>query len=66
VRRKTSLWRIAAAGGAPALVGELGRIPAASIDVSRDGRRVFFGAGSGVTVEVWALENVLPRSTATR
>jgi Tol biopolymer transport system component len=57
---KRSLWRIPAAGGAPALVGDLGKIPATSIDVSRDGRRVIFGAGSGFTVEVWALENVLP------
>jgi Tol biopolymer transport system component len=61
-----SLWRIPAAGGAATLVGDLGKIPATSIDVSRDGRRVIFGAGSGFTVEIWTLENVLPGPTASR
>ena len=66
VRGKGSLWRIAATGGAPALVGELGKIPVRTIDVARDGRQVIFGTDSGFTVEVWALENVLPAQKANR
>ncbi len=66
VRGKGSLWRIAATGGTPALVGELGKIPVRTIDVARDGRQVIFGTDSGFTVEVWALENVLPAQKANR
>jgi Tol biopolymer transport system component len=44
--------------GAPVQVGELGRIPARTIDLTRDGRQVIFGTDSGFTVEIWALENV--------
>jgi Tol biopolymer transport system component len=66
LRGNTSLWRIAAAGGEPALVGELGKIPVRSIDVTHDGRQVIFGTGAGFTVEVWALENVLSVAPATR
>ena len=66
LRGKASLWRITAeAGGTPALVGELGNIQVRAIDVTRDGRQVFFGTDSGFTVEVWSLENVLPGASPT-
>ena len=55
-----ALWRIAAAGGAPTLVGELAKQPVRTIDVSRDGRHVIFATDQrSDTVEVWTLENVL-------
>ena len=60
VRGQGSLWRIPASGGAPSLVGDLGKLPVRTIDVAHDGRQVIFGTDSGFTVEVWALENVLP------
>jgi len=66
VRGTASLWRIAATGGAPALVGELGKIRVRTIDVAHDGRQVIFGTDSGFTVDVWALENVLPAQKAKR
>ena len=66
VRGMGSLWRIAATGGTPAFVGELGKIRVRTIDVSHDGQQVIFGTDSGFTVEVWALENVLPSQKANR
>jgi Tol biopolymer transport system component len=66
IRGKGSLWRIAAIGGAPALVGELGKMQVRSIDVTRDGRQVLFGTDSGFTVDVWSLENVLPAQKPNR
>jgi Tol biopolymer transport system component len=58
-----SLWRVAAIGGAAALVGELTKDPVRTIDVTRDGRRVIFSTDrKGDSVEVWALDNVLPSS----
>ena len=63
VRQGTgSLWRVAAAGGTPALVGELSKDAVGTIDISADGRRVIYGAGGPPTIEVWALENLLPKA----
>lgn len=59
-QRKGSLWRVAAAGGSPALVGQLSTDAVGTIDISADGRRVIYGAGGPPTIEVWALENLLP------
>lgn len=64
VRGTGSLWRIAASGGAPVLVGQLGNMRVRTIDVASDGRQVIFGTDSGFTVEIWALENVLPAQKA--
>ena len=61
-RGKGSLWRVAAAGGSPALVGELSKDVVGTIDISRDGQRVIYGAGGPPTIEVWALDN-LPTTT---
>ncbi len=55
---KGSLWRVAAAGGSPTLVGELSTDAVGTIDISPDGRRVIYGAGGPPTIEVWALENL--------
>ena len=38
-----SLWRIAANGGTPTLVGELAKGPVRTIDITPDGKRVIFG-----------------------
>ncbi len=61
-RGKGSLWRVAAAGGTPSLVGELSSDVVGTIDISPDGRRVIYGAGGPPTIEVWALENLLPKA----
>ena len=37
-----------------------------TIDISADGRRVIYGAGGPPTVEVWALENLLPKAAASK
>ncbi|HEX8030217.1 MAG TPA: hypothetical protein VF491_17205 [Vicinamibacterales bacterium] len=66
VRGTGSLWRIAASGGTPVLVGQLGNIRVRTIDVASDGRQLIFGTDSGFTVEIWALENVLPAPKANR
>ena len=67
VRQGTgSLWRVAAAGGSPALVGELSTEVVGTIDISADGRRVIYGAGGPPRIEVWALENLLPPSAASK
>jgi Tol biopolymer transport system component len=66
VRGTGSLWRIAASGGTPVLVGQLGNIRVRTIDVASDGRQLTFGTDSGFTVEIWALENVLPAPKANR
>jgi Tol biopolymer transport system component len=59
-RNKGSLWRVAAAGGSPSLVGELSTDVVGTIDISADGKRVFYGAGGPPTIEVWAIENLQP------
>jgi Tol biopolymer transport system component len=61
VRGTGSLWRISASGGAPTLVGQLGNVRVRTIDVTSDGRQAIFGTDSGFTVDIWALENVLPQ-----
>jgi Tol biopolymer transport system component len=61
-RGKGSLWRVAATGGSPTLVGELSPDVVGTIDISPDGRRVIYGAGGPPTIEVWALENLRPQS----
>ena len=67
VRQGTgSLWRVAAAGGTPTLVGELSTDAVGTIDISVDGRRVIYGAGGPPTIEVWALENLLPKTAASK
>ena len=67
VRQGTgSLWRVAAAGGSPTLVGELSTDAVGTIDISADGRRVIYGAGGPPTIEVWALENLLPKAAASK
>ncbi len=61
-----SLWRVASTGGTPTLVGELSPDAVGTIDISADGRRVIYGAGGPPTIEVWALENLLPKATASK
>jgi Tol biopolymer transport system component len=62
-QNQSSLWRVAASGGAAAPVGELTKDPVRTIDVARDGRRVIFSTDrKGDSVEVWALDKVLPSS----
>lgn len=63
-RGKGSLWRVAATGGSPTLVGELSPDVVGTIDIGPDGRRVIYGAGGPPTIEVWALENLRPQSAA--
>jgi Tol biopolymer transport system component len=60
------LWRIPATGGAATFVGQLAKTPARTFELTHDGRQVIFGTDSGFTVEVWALENLLPGRTATQ
>lgn len=57
-RASGSLWRVAAAGGSPTLVGELSKAVVSSIAVSADGRRIIYGVGAQPAVEVWALDNL--------
>ncbi len=67
VRQGTgSLWRVAAAGGSPTLVGELSTDVVGTIDISPDGRRVIYGAGGPPTIEVWALENLRTQAVASK
>jgi len=67
VRRGSgALWRVATAGGTPALVGELSKDAVGTIDISADGRRVIYGAGGPPTIEVWALENLLPKAGSSK
>jgi len=54
VRGKASLWRIAAAGSAPAFAADLESLQVRTIEVTRDGRHVIFDTDSGFTLEVWA------------
>ena len=63
---KGSLWRVAAAGGSPTPVGDLSTDVVGTIDISADGRRVTYGAGGPPTIEVWALENLLPKADASK
>jgi hypothetical protein len=44
----------------PTLVGELAKNPVRTFEVTRDGRRVIFSSDKRATVDIWALENVLP------
>ncbi|MFC1718588.1 hypothetical protein ACFL6S_33340, partial [Candidatus Poribacteria bacterium] len=60
----TGLWRIAVEGGEPQ---NLGLTMKHSLSLHPDGRRIAFTApGSGHGAEVWAMENFLPTSTASR
>ena len=61
-RASGSLWRVAAAGGSPTLVGELSKAVVSSIAVSADGRRIIYSVGAQPAVEVWALDNLEPNS----
>lgn len=58
---KGGLWRVAADGGSPTLVGELSTDVVGAIDISADGRRVIYGAGGPAKIEVWSLENLRPQ-----
>jgi len=64
--RRNELLRIPAAGGPSSLVGELAPIQVTSLEVARDGRRVFYSVGGPPTIEVWTLENLDSASRASR
>jgi Tol biopolymer transport system component len=62
----TELWRIPVEGGEPENLGlAMGRIE--HLSIHPDGRRIAFtGPGLGRDAEIWAMENILPKSTASR
>ena len=68
-RRKdeaTELWRISVEGGEPQNLGlAMGKIE--HLSIHPDGRSVAFtGPGPTLGPEVWVMENILPKSTASR
>jgi len=59
-----ALFRVDVTGGPPVLVGHL-KTPQfiSSIEMTGDGRRLVYGATGDFTIEIWALENLLPNKT---
>ena len=61
-RNPNELWRVPAEGGELQKVLAMNRLE--DVSVHPDGRRIAFTGGYRIKMEVWALENFLPKSTA--
>ena len=60
---RSQLWRISASGGTPEYAGLSSSDGIGPFDVSRDGKHLVYGVGHSPSAEIWALENILPRSS---
>ena len=65
-QKKCSLWRIPMEGGDPQKLGSEMKDHIFGLSIHPDGQHIAFHTSAGWPVEVWAMENFLPGSTAAK